>query len=567
MRNHASHPRPSRPRCGVVLVAVLVVVAILMLVGYQFHRLMNAEHEATYASNHVAQCRHLADSGLHQTALLLSHPYLAGISDAPDSAVVFPGAVYDNPALFHLQPVRSPHGGYPLGYFSVIALRDPEDPLYGQVPRFGVEDEGAKINVNALLQLDRSGQRAREVLMKLPGVTESQVNSLLNWMRPAGSSTSDDSLYYASLGYAPKGGPYESLEEMLLVRDITPRVLLGNDRNRNGILEPEEDDLSGFLDPGLMRYLTVYSRELNVDAQGMPRIWVNNPDLVTLHEQLVAAVGEDLANFIVAYRLYPPPNNTVRFMTFAADGTNLTVAGEAAVRLSVSGNDLTVVQGEALSDYLIQLAQAQDVQVGELVQEDLDFSRKPARNIGSLFELIDASVQFTRPEEREPTRFLSPLQRGDLDTLREVLPVVLDKLTTSQQRELTPRVNINTAPPEVILAFPNLTEADVQVILDLRPAPDSDLAQAPLYRTPAWLITEAGFEPSAVRQFEPYFTTRSQVFRVQVVGYYERGGPVVRLEAVIDTNNGRPRFLYWRDLSELGRGSNPRLFGGTVLLP
>jgi hypothetical protein len=25
---------------------------------------------------------------------------------------------------------------------------------------------------------------------------------------------------------------------------------------------------------------------------------------------------------------------------------------------------------------------------------------------------------------------------------------------------------------------------------------------------------------------------------------------------VIDTNGGRPRFLYWRDITELGRGFN-----------
>ena len=35
----------------------------------------------------------------------------------------------------------------------------------------------------------------------------------------------------------------------------------------------------------------------------------------------------------------------------------------------------------------------------------------------------------------------------------------------------------------------------------------------------------------------------------------EELAPVVgRLEAVIDTNNGRPRIVYWRDLTELGKG-------------
>jgi hypothetical protein len=41
---------------------------------------------------------------------------------------------------------------------------------------------------------------------------------------------------------------------------------------------------------------------------------------------------------------------------------------------------------------------------------------------------------------------------------------------------------------------------------------------------------------------------------VQSVGYFEGGGPSARIEAVIDTNAGRPRIIYWRDLTELGKG-------------
>jgi len=29
----------------------------------------------------------------------------------------------------------------------------------------------------------------------------------------------------------------------------------------------------------------------------------------------------------------------------------------------------------------------------------------------------------------------------------------------------------------------------------------------------------------------------------------------VRAEAIIDTNRGRPRIVYWRNLTELGKGS------------
>ncbi|MFQ3650513.1 MAG: hypothetical protein SNJ75_09280, partial [Gemmataceae bacterium] len=55
---------------------------------------------------------------------------------------------------------------------------------------------------------------------------------------------------------------------------------------------------------------------------------------------------------------------------------------------------------------------------------------------------------------------------------------------------------------------------------------------------------------------ERFISGVSQVYRFQVVGLFEsvRPTPSTRLEVVVDVNNGRPRFLYWRDLSILGKG-------------
>src|SRR5262249_51044706 len=107
-----------------------------------------------------------------------------------------------------------------------------------------------------------------------------------------------------------KNGPLDSIEELLLVKGVTPQLLLGNDQNRNGALDPEEDDGSGTLDRGWAASLTVYSREMNVDSNGNPRIDVNGRDMNNLSQQLTNVVGPDLANFIVAYRLYGPASGS-----------------------------------------------------------------------------------------------------------------------------------------------------------------------------------------------------------------------------------------------------------------
>ena len=51
-----------------------------------------------------------------------------------------------------------------------------------------------------------------------------------------------------------------------------------------------------------------------------------------------------------------------------------------------------------------------------------------------------------------------------------------------------------------------------------------------------------------------FLTTRGDVYRVQSVGYFDDGGAVVRLEAVIDATQLPPRLVFFRDLTHLGRG-------------
>ena len=70
--------------------------------------------------------------------------------------------------------------------------------------------------------------------------------------------------------YLAKDESFETVEELLLVRDITALELYGEDKNRNGILDENENDASdsdppdnrdGKLDRGLFDFVTVYSKE------------------------------------------------------------------------------------------------------------------------------------------------------------------------------------------------------------------------------------------------------------------------------------------------------------------
>ncbi|MBL8798422.1 MAG: general secretion pathway protein GspK [Planctomycetia bacterium] len=530
--------RPAAPatRPGTVLLVVLVVLVLLTLAAYQYSELMTAEYVAADSHRRSVQARAFAESGVHYTAALLADPSSR------------PANIFDDAQAFGSFLVQENEIARFQGRFSVVAPLGSDEQGGGQGFRHGVTDEGGKINLNALLAIDSSGRVAYDMLLKLPNMTEETANAILDWLDPDDTPRSNgaENNYYATLSppYRCKNGPLDSLDELLLVRGVTPQLLWGNDRNRNGVLDPGEDAGLGTLDQGWSALLTIHSREQNIDAQGQARVYINDQDLNGLYEKLNTAVGPDLANFIVAYRIYGSASGSSG--SGSSGGSSKTGGGSSkggggSSRGGSSKGGSSKGGGGASG--------------GRLTRDMIDFQRGRPRAIGSLFELINTSVSIPSSDPEQPAKsFPSPL--NDRGAQRQLLPKLLDMVTTVRDAELPGRVNINTAPRDVLAALPGLTGADVTNIVGRRPDIASAEQADAVYQTPAWLLTEANLPPQTLRTLERYITARSQVYRVQVVGHFDGSGPTARVEAVIDTNNGRPRILYYRDLTELGRGFN-----------
>src|SRR5262249_42476473 len=137
-------------------------------------------------------------------------------------------------------------------------------------------------------------------------MTDEIADSIITWVRTESENTrrprpnGADSSYYNALSpsYRCKNGPLDSVEELLYVRGVTSQLLFGTDHNRNGVQDPGEDDGSGW-DPGWAAYLTVYSRFPNVDSEGKTRVALNGTISQTYYDNLKAAVGQQLADFMI----------------------------------------------------------------------------------------------------------------------------------------------------------------------------------------------------------------------------------------------------------------------------
>ncbi len=152
---------------------------------------------------------------------------------------------------------------------SLLDLWSDNDEDFNDVPLnrcwFSVQvvDEASKLNINAA---------TKEQILGLPYMVEEIADAIIDWRDTddTPSGTGVESGYYESLpyGYLSRNGPFRTLRELLLVKDVTEELFYGEDTNLNGRLDynekdgdlsPPADDGDDTLDVGWAAYLTCYS--------------------------------------------------------------------------------------------------------------------------------------------------------------------------------------------------------------------------------------------------------------------------------------------------------------------
>jgi type II secretory pathway component PulK len=144
-------------------------------------------------------------------------------------------------------------------------------------PYFSLVDEGGKLNLNFV---------STNVFQFLPNITLDFANAIMDWRGTNGVVSLD----YMSLGYVPKNAPFETVDELRLVYGATEEMLVGEDVNRNGVLDANEKDLNsnGELDSGLLEDVTVYTREPNFHSDGTSLTNVNTVSTMTSRTRIVS---------------------------------------------------------------------------------------------------------------------------------------------------------------------------------------------------------------------------------------------------------------------------------------
>ena len=255
---------PFRSRRGSVLIIVMWTCLGLVSLTLYFANSMSAELRA--ADNRVTEieARQAVAGGIRYAGYILAN--FATNGAVPNVAD------YKSEAL-------------PVGEAQFWMIGRDNSQIPTSAPVFGLIDEASKLNLNTA---------TRAMLTELPSMTPELVEAIITWRRAAnaqaggGADTGGGSeSVYARLEppRLNKGGPFESVDELRLVVGATLDILLGEDTNRNGALDANEDDgessaprddQDGQLLSGIFEYITVHSRQPNTRADGTRRVNVTN---------------------------------------------------------------------------------------------------------------------------------------------------------------------------------------------------------------------------------------------------------------------------------------------------
>lgn len=192
---------------GSIFILTLAILIVLVSLAMLLSRSMvvEASSSANYASGLQAEA--VAHGGIQYVRTILT----GNDGNLPDPSTLLAQAV--------------PVGG---GYFWILNRNFEDSSHYS----FGLTDEQGKLNIN---------KAELEVIARLPDMTMDLAAGIVDWRDTNDETESGgaESAYYATLTppYMAKNDNFETIDELRMVKDMTPAVLYGEDANRNGVLD------------------------------------------------------------------------------------------------------------------------------------------------------------------------------------------------------------------------------------------------------------------------------------------------------------------------------------------
>ncbi|MEO6568925.1 MAG: helix-hairpin-helix domain-containing protein, partial [Opitutaceae bacterium] len=251
----------SRGNRGSILIIVMWICFGLVALTLYFANSMNSEMQAAENRTSEVAARQALEGGERYAATLLTQYGING--KVPD--------------IDEYRSEAMPVGGAKFWFIGRHNDITPAQPAPDE-PYFALVDEASKLNLNTVTSTMIQA-------LGIPDMTPEFADAIVAWRTANSQAALAAENYYSQLEPPRhnKGAPYESVDELRLVQGSMLNLIFGEDTNRNGLLDANEndgdasaprDDQDGQLLPGLLEYFTVYSSEPATGASGSRRISV-----------------------------------------------------------------------------------------------------------------------------------------------------------------------------------------------------------------------------------------------------------------------------------------------------
>ena len=485
-----------RSREGMALVLVLWIMVILgaVALGARFSSHLRVQVTANLGAS--AKAHYLARAGIERA--------MADLAAGRNEVQAERDLSEDADSVYH--SVELGEGTYTL----FVGFDADGDPVYG------IGDESAKLNLNT---------SEEAVLAKVPNM---------------------DADLAAAVVEQRKVAEFHDVGDLLLVEMIDKSRLYGEDQNRNGLLDPNEDDGDaswppdngdGHLDAGLAQYLTTWSAARDVAADGTERV---NLGTASAQEIRTASseISEQQAEAIVAYCSGKTLASVAELLDVELveksggeqSGKPKPENGESPERPQRTppgrpGNGPRP-NGSNGGDSGKQNAN----QAGAEDERD----KRPKEGAAGPEAQDSKKPGGKKPEAKPKT---TGKKAFTLDQFRKIA----DLVSVADDDVLAGKVNLNTAPAEVLACLPGLDDALARGIAHARQG------RADGFTTVTDILDVDGIGVDIFKQVCPHVSTRSDVFGVRSFGVIRDGEVVRYASAIVDRTEDELRIRYWRE--------------------
>lgn len=453
---------------GLVIIAVLWTAVLLTVMAAVLGRKSRLDMKVCLARMEAVRCKWAARAGIEKAMAVLKEDATENQTDSLQDLWSNNDEDFNNVSLNRC-------------WFSVQVI-----------------DEASKLNINTA---------TKDQLLGLPYMVEEIADAIIDWRdtddTPSGLGV--ESGYYESLpyGYMARNGPFKTIRELLLVKDVTEELFYGEDTNLNGRLDynendgdlsPPADNANGVLDLGWAAYLTCYSSGGGTQSNS---------------GQTTGTSGQTSGNSNQS------PNNSGQ----TSGGSNQTSGGSN----QTSGNT---------------------GQTGQTSGTSGQTSGSSNRSSGSSNQTSGGSGQTFGGQASGGSNQTSG-GSGQTSGGSSQTSTSSGQTTSTSTTQASAKVNVNTASDIVLAALlggGDDAERTAQTIISYRETLTEGIQNV------SELSQAGGISSDVLGQIQNYLTTSSNIFTIRCTATADRNGSdgtTLYTEAVVDRSSTPCKILFW----------------------